>query len=95
MCALDIFFFSSKKRHTRFAIVTGVQTCALPIKATDREAMDWEPKGRVSQGFWIRNSIHTPTDREAKAREATDREAMDWEPKGRVHHGFGVRKSIE
>src|SRR3546814_18095367 len=25
------FFFSSRSRHTRCALVTGVQTCALPI----------------------------------------------------------------
>src|SRR3546814_7599055 len=25
------FFFSSRRRHTRCALVTGVQTCALPI----------------------------------------------------------------
>src|SRR3546814_9575376 len=40
------FFFSSRRRHTRCALVTGVQTCALPILAapcrgpalvTDRE----------------------------------------------------------
>src|SRR3546814_4923540 len=29
MCAF--FFFSSRRRHTRCALVTGVQTCALPI----------------------------------------------------------------
>src|SRR3546814_8337698 len=28
---LCIFFFSSIRRHTRCALVTGVQTCALPI----------------------------------------------------------------
>src|SRR3546814_3530056 len=28
---LCIFFFSSRRRHTRCALVTGVQTCALPI----------------------------------------------------------------
>src|SRR3546814_7835003 len=28
----DVFFcFSSRRRHTRCALVTGVQTCALPI----------------------------------------------------------------
>src|SRR3546814_7615021 len=27
----DFFFFSSRRRHTRCALVTGVQTCALPI----------------------------------------------------------------
>src|SRR3546814_5138085 len=29
-CVID-FFFSSRRRHTRCALVTGVQTCALPI----------------------------------------------------------------
>src|SRR3546814_9906612 len=27
------FFFASRRRHTRCALVTGVQTCALPICA--------------------------------------------------------------
>src|SRR3546814_3664595 len=27
------FFFASRRRHTRCALVTGVQTCALPISA--------------------------------------------------------------
>src|SRR3546814_14799016 len=32
MCImLHDFFFSSRRRHTRCALVTGVQTCALPI----------------------------------------------------------------
>src|SRR3546814_1215737 len=31
MCLL--FCFSSRRRHTRCALVTGVQTCALPIYA--------------------------------------------------------------
>src|SRR3546814_7660506 len=29
-----MFFFSSRRRHTRCALVTGVQTCALPIYST-------------------------------------------------------------
>src|SRR3546814_12954089 len=29
------FFFSSRRRHTRCALVTGVQTCALPILRAD------------------------------------------------------------
>src|SRR3546814_4488568 len=32
VCLL-FFFFSSRRRHTRCALVTGVQTCALPIFA--------------------------------------------------------------
>src|SRR3546814_6489095 len=35
VCSADsldtVFFFSSRRRHTRCALVTGVQTCALPI----------------------------------------------------------------
>src|SRR3546814_4397302 len=33
MCSIVVFlfFFSSRRRHTRCALVTGVQTCALPI----------------------------------------------------------------
>src|SRR3546814_6287946 len=32
-----LFFFSSRRRHTRCALVTGVQTCALPISVATRE----------------------------------------------------------
>src|SRR3546814_1917478 len=31
MCVVVGFVFSSRRRHTRCAVVTGVQTCALPI----------------------------------------------------------------
>src|SRR3546814_1901469 len=31
------FFFSSRRRHTRCALVTGVQTCALPISKADAQ----------------------------------------------------------
>src|SRR3546814_9962810 len=31
MCVFMYIFFSSRRRHTRCALVTGVQTCALPI----------------------------------------------------------------
>src|SRR3546814_6748626 len=33
-----LFFFSSRRRHTRCALVTGVQTCALPISLSRRAA---------------------------------------------------------
>src|SRR3546814_10551877 len=32
------FFFSSRRRHTRCALVTGVQTCALPISGMEISA---------------------------------------------------------
>src|SRR3546814_19886745 len=33
-----MFFISSRRRHTRCALVTGVQTCALPISTPGRVA---------------------------------------------------------
>src|SRR3546814_5456301 len=39
------FFFSSRRRHTRCALVTGIQTCALPIS---QERDDSQP-GRIGK----------------------------------------------
>src|SRR3546814_20336101 len=36
---LFVFFFSSRRRHTRCAVVTGVQTCALPIYSSKGAAV--------------------------------------------------------
>src|SRR3546814_16794923 len=39
MCVIvSVFLFASRSRHTRCALVTGVQTCALPIWAPGRVA---------------------------------------------------------
>src|SRR3546814_19350825 len=40
MCIIGriCFFVSSRRRHTRCALVTGVQTCALPISGLVEEA---------------------------------------------------------
>src|SRR3546814_3494190 len=51
------FFFSSRRRHTRCALVTGVQTCALPIYTVRYAAgVTANPYGRDSRvdGFIIR-----------------------------------------
>src|SRR3546814_2989196 len=46
---LCLFFFSSRRRRTRFALVTGVQTCALPIylRHPHRPAVLADDGGRV------------------------------------------------
>src|SRR3546814_8300932 len=36
---MHTFFFSSRRRHTRCALVTGVQTCALPISLNGLSAL--------------------------------------------------------
>src|SRR3546814_8874552 len=42
-----MFFFSSRRRHTRGALVTGVQTCALPISGGwELEDFRLDPDGR-------------------------------------------------
>src|SRR3546814_18128107 len=50
MCCMSCFFFSSRRRHTRCSLVTGVQTCALPISthawscsATPTSCLPWKP----------------------------------------------------
>src|SRR3546814_8494968 len=45
------FFFSSERRHTRCALVTGVQTCALPILST----FDMVPERQTQMD--IRNAV--------------------------------------
>src|SRR3546814_8694624 len=40
ICMCCYFFCSSRRRHTRCALVTGVQTCALPIFANSNSDDD-------------------------------------------------------
>src|SRR3546814_10778246 len=46
-----LFFFSSRRRHTRCALVTGVQACALPIFPCRRKLFD-----RGMQSFSLGNT---------------------------------------
>src|SRR3546814_2238778 len=40
---VSVFFFSSRRRHTSCALVTGVQTCALPISRLGDEVRAGAP----------------------------------------------------
>src|SRR3546814_5522317 len=42
------FYCSSRRRHTRCALVTGVQTCALPISPSQNKSAPTACKRRVS-----------------------------------------------
>src|SRR3546814_20827551 len=58
MCSSFCFFFSSRRRHTRCALVTGVQTCALPIFGSP--IIRQIPMiGQASAGAW-KEAIHDP-----------------------------------
>src|SRR3546814_342133 len=43
LLCVSSFFFSSRRRHTRCALVTGVQTCALPISFTSQDVTRENP----------------------------------------------------
>src|SRR3546814_5244556 len=46
-------FFASRRRHTRGALVTGVQTCALPIwSLPDLHVPNMVPEGEAPPGFF-------------------------------------------
>src|SRR3546814_10203861 len=59
MLSLVFFFFSSRRRHTRCALVTGVQTCALPISKTPETA---SVSGSVPQPDFAGRSYAPPDD---------------------------------
>src|SRR3546814_1709547 len=61
----SVFFFSSRRRHTRCALVTGVQTCALPIS--------W----RAIRG---RSGLPPQTSRAIAAERGPDRRTMPTPP---------------
>src|SRR3546814_1008981 len=61
MCISCFFYFfcSSRRRHTRCALVTGVQTCALPIWTLSR----WEVgSGAAAQGLHGISATAEPRD---------------------------------
>src|SRR3546814_1462859 len=71
------FFFSSRRRHTRCALVTGVQTCALPIyRMGDAAIIDSMLRDGLNDAFSGRHSgWHTEdlVTRSQISRDAQDR----------------------
>src|SRR3546814_401789 len=54
----SLFFFSSRRRHTRCALVTGVQTCALPISVVEEVQVF---AGNQIQALDMYNTFWDPT----------------------------------
>src|SRR3546814_18134568 len=56
------FFFSSRRRHTRCALVTGVQTCALPISlvGTKKFHLNWNINDRGGHKINHRLTFDSP-----------------------------------
>src|SRR3546814_15196386 len=66
-----LFFFSSRRRHTRCALVTGVQTCALPIfieisGMTATAFYARTPRGRSAE-HWCKLALNPPARSELHA----------------------------
>src|SRR3546814_14908405 len=61
-----LFFFSSRRRHTRCALVTGVQTCALPILVDERGFVERQ----------MRPVVEAHRDRRVRGRDRVDRRLL-------------------
>src|SRR3546814_3163210 len=77
-----LFFFSSRRRHTRCALVTGVQTCALPISqerlAADRARQEAQECQQVRERERVAEKFNTTAGkREAGAHGYGDHNS-DW-----------------
>src|SRR3546814_18782910 len=80
-----VFFFSSRRRHTRCALVTGVQTCALPIygrppivclPGLTRNARDFEALADRLAGEWRVIAV----DLRGRGESAYAKDAMTYTP---------------
>src|SRR3546814_4666627 len=68
-----VFFFSSRRRHTICALVTGVQTCALPIcRSVEGRAATgcfWWKRGRSRQALQVVQAVEENGEGQAKPAE--------------------------
>src|SRR3546814_7810009 len=89
-----VFFFSSRRRHTRCALVTGVQTCALPIFSFNQGRYAtpvWSPRGdliaftKEHQGQFSIGVMRPDGSGERILSSSNNvQEAPTWAPNGRV-----------
>src|SRR3546814_2816159 len=83
------FFFSSRRRHTRCALVTGVQTCALPIwiqypgynGGSDWGGIAVDPR----RGVIVANYNDMPNYNRLVPRDEANR--LGWAPRGEARGG--------
>src|SRR3546814_3113271 len=80
-----VFFFSSRRRHTRCALVTGVQTCALPISLPQVKAAERDQ--RAVKGHQVAQVGAVRNDRPDFVEQVVDRSLCA--NGGRFHHIAG------
>src|SRR3546814_8372621 len=84
VCTFFIFFFSSRRRHTRCALVTGVQTCALPI---------YDMADEASYSAYHR-AIHAAELCEDRAFDQDDHAKMAQVIDEKIHYALGAGKRL-
>src|SRR3546814_7211156 len=79
-------FFSSRRRHTRCTLVTGVQTCALPIYEAGKVDLNTAPQELLARLMRVGGADEATADRVAAAitdwRDADDlrrSQGAEWE----------------
>src|SRR3546814_532718 len=83
-----IVFFSSRRRHTRCALVTGVQTCALPISLVDAERKaDFEEAGSHFESSYFLTFVYMPPAEDAARAES-------WLYEGRDQRGVDAHEIL-
>src|SRR3546814_10226311 len=83
-CLTLRFFFSSRRRHTSCALVTGVQTCALPICLTqfpERRPFHWGAVHHAGRRAICRSLAGLTLTEWIGRRPMAERGAIAFEPK--------------
>src|SRR3546814_5582002 len=89
-----ICFFSSRRRHTICALVTGVQTCALPICRTNSSGQDGSSRSGGAQRRTSGKSSERRDDRGFSDRKPGDRKPTDRRGGGRGRPDEKERRSV-
>src|SRR3546814_2858239 len=88
-----VFFFSSRRRHTRCALVTGVQTCALPIYGTPVQPTQEQP---VPVNIAADQRTHQmPYDKRGEQFQRNAADSIHQEATGNLHAAVNEKTSQE
>src|SRR3546814_16761257 len=87
------FFFSVRRRHTRCALVTGVQTCALPISRRPRRQTPTD-EGCPSSGSSVRTPAPGRSEERRVGKEGVSKCRSRWSPYPKKKNNIIITDSI-
>src|SRR3546814_1330916 len=88
LCCIYYVFFSSRRRHTRCALVTGVQSCALPISGVVHTLRAIPEACARLQGEFTRDAAQPD-------RFAAVRTSANCQPRARLVYAAKARPSVQ